>query len=374
MLPGPGRGLPAPVARGPVPVGRAGLGPASACARPMPTASPGGGRPRRRGPRRSPSPCATTSPGSCRRPRGAVARPSPSTGRPATCSTPCGPAGRCSTPSCAPSPGACRSRWRRACGTSWPGASSPPTGSRPCARCSRPATPGTGAGATSSAAGSAARGAPVRHPGAQGGEGRWALLPTAVADDEDPDTLAEQVAGQLLARWGVVFWDLMAREDLALPWREVVWALRRLEARGVVRGGRFVTGFAGEQYALPEAVEELRRVRRSRARRRDRPAQRGRPAQPGGHRPARARGSRRSAPTRSPTATARCLGRVAGRPRRARHSAARAGSHLPDRPDLDRPMACPGDLGGHLERLVGRGNRPSSHRSALWSRRRGRRP
>ncbi|MGH9018290.1 MAG: Lhr family helicase, partial [Acidimicrobiales bacterium] len=96
----------------------------------------------------------------------------------------------------------------------------------------------------------------------EGGEGRWSLLPTTGADD-DPDALAEQVAGQLLARWGVVFWDLMARENLALPWREVVWALRRLEARGLVRGGRFVTGFAGEQYALPEAVEALRDVRRA---------------------------------------------------------------------------------------------------------------
>ena len=92
----------------------------------------------------------------------------------------------------------------------------------------------------------------------------WALLPTGDAeDDTDRETLAEQVAGQLLVRWGVVFWDLMARESLALPWREVVWALRRLEARGLVRGGRFVTGLAGEQYALPEAVEALRRVRRT---------------------------------------------------------------------------------------------------------------
>jgi ATP-dependent Lhr-like helicase len=96
----------------------------------------------------------------------------------------------------------------------------------------------------------------------EGGEGRWALLPVPGPTD-DPDGLAEQVAGQLLARWGVVFWDLMARENLALPWREVVWALRRLEARGLVRGGRFVTGFAGEQYALPEAIEELRQVRRA---------------------------------------------------------------------------------------------------------------
>ncbi len=97
----------------------------------------------------------------------------------------------------------------------------------------------------------------------EGGEGRWALLPTSGTDETDAETLAEQVAGQLLARWGVVFWDLMARENLAVPWREVVWALRRLEARGIVRGGRFVTGPAGEQYALPEAVEELRRVRRT---------------------------------------------------------------------------------------------------------------
>ena len=96
----------------------------------------------------------------------------------------------------------------------------------------------------------------------QGGEGRWALLPPGAAP-EDPDALAEAVAGQLLARWGVVLRDLLAREDLALPWREVVWALRRLEARGVVRGGRFVNGFSGEQYALPEAVDELRRIRRS---------------------------------------------------------------------------------------------------------------
>ncbi len=77
------------------------------------------------------------------------------------------------------------------------------------------------------------------------------------------DELAEHVAGQLLARWGVVFWDLASHEDLAVPWREILWALRRFEARGLVRGGRFVTGFAGEQYALPEALDELRHIRRS---------------------------------------------------------------------------------------------------------------
>jgi ATP-dependent Lhr-like helicase len=78
----------------------------------------------------------------------------------------------------------------------------------------------------------------------------------------DTETLAEAVAEQLLARWGVVFRDLVARETFAVPWREVLWALRRLEARGTARGGRFVTGFVGEQYALPEAVDALRQTRR----------------------------------------------------------------------------------------------------------------
>ena len=70
------------------------------------------------------------------------------------------------------------------------------------------------------------------------------------------------MAAQLLARWGVVFRDLLARETLAVPWRELLWALRRMEARGSARGGRFVTGFVGEQYALPGAVDALRQMRR----------------------------------------------------------------------------------------------------------------
>jgi ATP-dependent Lhr-like helicase len=100
----------------------------------------------------------------------------------------------------------------------------------------------------------------------QPGEGRWALLATSARTAGPPlatDELAEHVAGQLLARWGVVFWDLGSHEDLAVPWREILWALRRFEARGLVRGGRFVTGFAGEQYALPEALDELRHIRRT---------------------------------------------------------------------------------------------------------------
>ncbi|HLB61528.1 MAG TPA: DEAD/DEAH box helicase [Actinomycetota bacterium] len=95
----------------------------------------------------------------------------------------------------------------------------------------------------------------------QRGAGRWALLPQVRATD-DPDELAEAVAEQLLARWGVVFREVLVREPLAVPWREVLWALRRMEARGTIRGGRFVGGFAGEQFALPEAVDDLRKVRK----------------------------------------------------------------------------------------------------------------
>jgi ATP-dependent Lhr-like helicase len=99
--------------------------------------------------------------------------------------------------------------------------------------------------------------------GAKGGaEGRWSPTP-ARRPVEDLDGLAEAVAEQLLVRWGIVFRDIVARENLALPWREIVWALRRLEARGVIRGGRFVSGFTGEQFALPEALEVLARVVRT---------------------------------------------------------------------------------------------------------------
>ena len=92
-------------------------------------------------------------------------------------------------------------------------------------------------------------------------QGRWALLPPPEAEG-DPDELAELFAEQLLSRWGVVFRDIFVLENSAIPWRDVLWALRRLEARGIVRGGRFVTGFTGEQFALPEAAADLRFVRR----------------------------------------------------------------------------------------------------------------
>jgi len=62
----------------------------------------------------------------------------------------------------------------------------------------------------------------------------------------------------------VVFRDLVVRENLAVPWRDVLWAFRRMEARGTIRGGRFVNGFSGEQFALAEAVDALRSVRKLR--------------------------------------------------------------------------------------------------------------
>jgi ATP-dependent helicase Lhr and Lhr-like helicase len=91
--------------------------------------------------------------------------------------------------------------------------------------------------------------------------GRWSLLPEPVAEC-DPDELAEAVAEQLAIRWGVVFRDLLVRENIAVPWREVLWAFRRMEARGTVSGGRFVNGFSGEQFAHPDAVSLLREIRK----------------------------------------------------------------------------------------------------------------
>ncbi len=91
--------------------------------------------------------------------------------------------------------------------------------------------------------------------------GRWSLLPAPMPDC-DPDELAEAVAEQLAVRWGVVFRDLLVRENIAVPWREVLWAFRRMEARGTISGGRFVNGFSGEQFAHPDAVAVLREVRK----------------------------------------------------------------------------------------------------------------
>jgi len=98
--------------------------------------------------------------------------------------------------------------------------------------------------------------------------GRWSLfrthLPAEPGHRESTGGLAERMARQLLRRYGVVFRDLLQRESLALPWRDLLVQYRRLELRGEIRGGRFVGGFTGEQFAQPEAVEALRTVRRDR--------------------------------------------------------------------------------------------------------------
>jgi len=92
--------------------------------------------------------------------------------------------------------------------------------------------------------------------------GRWAPLRRPAPADAPPASV-EHVARALLRRYGVVFWRLLAREASWLPpWRDLLRVYRRLEARGEIRGGRFVAGFSGEQYALPDAVGTLRELRR----------------------------------------------------------------------------------------------------------------
>jgi len=112
------------------------------------------------------------------------------------------------------------------------------------------------------------------------GAGRWTLLrptrphapPTlasqgsvgaGAASSGPPPAPIDQVAGQLLRRYGVVFRELLSRESLNLAWRDLLVQYRRLEFRGEIRGGRFVSGFIGEQFALPEALEALRAMRKA---------------------------------------------------------------------------------------------------------------
>jgi ATP-dependent Lhr-like helicase len=94
--------------------------------------------------------------------------------------------------------------------------------------------------------------------------GRWALArPANTQGAERRDEAVEQVVRTLLRRWGVIFWRLLAREAQWLPpWRDILSCCRRLEARGEIRGGRFVAGFSGEQFATAEAIGLLRDVRR----------------------------------------------------------------------------------------------------------------
>ena len=90
--------------------------------------------------------------------------------------------------------------------------------------------------------------------------GRWTLFPGRFAPEPNEERLLRW-ATQLLRRYGVVFRDLLSHETVAPSWWELVPIYRRMEARGEIRGGRFVSGVAGEQYAVPEAIEALRRPR-----------------------------------------------------------------------------------------------------------------
>ncbi len=92
--------------------------------------------------------------------------------------------------------------------------------------------------------------------------GRWALARTTAAGDKVEPEAIEHIARTLLRRYGVVFWKLLEREAPWLPsWRELLRVYHRLEARGEIRGGRFVEGLVGEQFALPEAIAPLRAIR-----------------------------------------------------------------------------------------------------------------
>ncbi len=95
--------------------------------------------------------------------------------------------------------------------------------------------------------------------------GRWSLLTTGT-DESDGRTTptftpTEAWARQLLRRYGIVFRDLLKRESLTVAWRDLLVIYRRMELRGEIRGGHFVSGMTGEQFGLPEAVEALRAVR-----------------------------------------------------------------------------------------------------------------
>jgi ATP-dependent Lhr-like helicase len=93
--------------------------------------------------------------------------------------------------------------------------------------------------------------------------GRWALARRGQPRREAGPGAVEHLARILLLRYGVVFWRLLEREAPWLPpWRDLLRVYRRLEARGEIRGGRFVAGFSGEQFALPDAVGMLREIRR----------------------------------------------------------------------------------------------------------------
>jgi ATP-dependent Lhr-like helicase len=103
----------------------------------------------------------------------------------------------------------------------------------------------------------------VRKKKNRSGNGRWSLWrkESGASDGQSDHDSIEQWAWQLLRRWGVIFRDLLARESGAPKWFELLQVYRRLEARGEIRGGRFVAGVAGEQFAVGETVRQLRTLR-----------------------------------------------------------------------------------------------------------------
>ena len=105
--------------------------------------------------------------------------------------------------------------------------------------------------------------------------GRWTLIQRSFSHNANgnakPDTKpmapfdierTDHIARTLLNRYGVVFRKVLEKETALPPWRDLLYVYRRMEARGEIRGGRFVSGFAGEQFALPDAVNALRNVRK----------------------------------------------------------------------------------------------------------------
>ena len=108
----------------------------------------------------------------------------------------------------------------------------------------------------------ASRRSPIRDHGASAA-GRWSLLQAGTESPASRDAAVEAQAWSLLRRYGVVFRRLLARETNACPWRELIRVYRRLEARGEIRGGRFVSGMTGEQFAVIDAVSQLRAIRRT---------------------------------------------------------------------------------------------------------------
>ena len=108
-----------------------------------------------------------------------------------------------------------------------------------------------------------ANGRPARVDRRASFAGRWTAVASDTIVSDERDAAVETQALALLRRYGIVYRRLLTRETNAATWRELARIYRRLEARGEIRAGRFVAGMSGEQFALPEAVERLREVRRT---------------------------------------------------------------------------------------------------------------